>query len=142
MIVYQLRCAKNHEFEAWFKDSATFDSQCPAGDIECPVCGNTKIVKAPMAPRISTKQVSDAAASGRAHELAEQILKSVNALRKHVEENCDYVGEKFADEARRIHYGETEERPIYGEATKDEAKNLDDEGIEVHRLPPLPRRDD
>lgn len=142
MIVYQLRCAKNHEFEAWFKDSATFDRQSVDGDVECPVCGNVKVSKAPMAPRISTKQMSDAAASGRAHELAEQILKSVNALRKHVEDNCDYVGDKFADEARRIHYGETDDRPIYGEATNEDAKELDEEGIEVHRLPPLPRRDD
>jgi len=139
MILYQLRCAKHHEFETWFRDSATFDAQSRKGAVECPFCSDTKIVKMPMAPRLAKGHASEAAAEGRAREVASQVGQAMAKLRRHVEENCEYVGGKFPEEARRIHYGEAEERGIYGEATREEAVELKEEGVEVYPLP-LPRR--
>jgi hypothetical protein len=144
MIVYQLHCGNDHEFEAWFLDSATYEVQAKNGDVACPYCGDTKVGKAIMAPRIAPKRSgpSDAdlgRAETRAREVAERILEAVGDIRRHVEANCDDVGDKFADEARRIHYGEAEERGIFGRATDDEAEALDEEGIEFYRLP-QPRR--
>ena len=156
MILYELRCANGHNFEAWFLNSATYDSQAKVGEVECPSCSDTVIEKAPMAPRLSQVgvekyAVADASApaatapkspaENRAREVAKEILTAMKNVHDHVEENCDYVGDKFADEARAIHYGETEERGIYGEATSDEAKELEEEDIPVQRLPFGPRRD-
>ena len=135
MIKYSVRCGKDHVFEAWFKDSATFDVQSKSGDIVCPQCGNNLIVKAPMAPRIVKSQQSDVSHESRAREVAERILEAAVEMRKEVEENCDYVGDHFADEARKIHYGEADERGIYGEASDEETQKLDDEGIDVIKLP-------
>lgn len=134
MIKYSVRCGNGHEFEGWFKDGATYDVQAKAGDIVCPRCGDNAVAKAPMAPRIS-KSTSGSGAEDRARQVAMEIIDAVATIRQTVEENCEYVGESFADEARRIHYGETEERGIYGETTAEEARDLDDEGIEVYRLP-------
>ena len=155
MIKYQLRCSSGHEFEGWFKDGATYDVQAKTGGIECPYCGDADISKAIMAPAIPSKrsrtssqqvEAGDAEAGllseERAREVAAKILDAVNTLRSHVEGNYDDVGDKFAEEARRIHYGEAEERGIYGQASIDEAEELDEEGIEVFRLPTPPRRDD
>lgn len=136
MIKYSVRCGNGHEFEGWFKDGATYDVQAKAGDIVCPRCGDTTVAKAPMSPRIS-KSVSSGGAEDRARQVAMEIIEAATNMRKAVEENCDYVGEGFADEARRIHYGEADERGIYGETTTEEAQDLDDEGIEVYRLPPV-----
>ncbi|MEQ8196210.1 MAG: DUF1178 family protein, partial [Rhodospirillales bacterium] len=116
MILYQLVCSDGHEFEAWFRDSATYDKQSVCGDVACPFCGDTGVSKALTALHVSTKS-SGNSAEKRARELAAQILQAVDKGRQHVEENFDYVGDQFADEARRIHHGETEERDIYGEAT-------------------------
>jgi hypothetical protein len=138
MIRYQLRCSEDHEFEAWFKDSASFDRQAKRGVVECPVCGGTDIVKAPMAPRIASSRAAEE--SRRAETVARKILEDMGKLRKHVEENCDYVGDKFAEEARRMHYGESEERGIYGEATPSEVESLKDEEIPVHKIPWGPRK--
>jgi hypothetical protein len=135
MIKYSVRCGKNHVFEAWFKDSATFDAQSKSGDIVCPQCGNNLVVKAPMAPRIVKSQQSDVSHESRAREVAERILEAAVEMRKEVEANCDYVGGQFADEARKIHYGEADERGIYGEASDEETQELDDEGIDVIKLP-------
>lgn len=135
MIKYSVRCGKDHVFEAWFKDSATFDAQSKSGDIVCPQCGNNLVVKAPMAPRIVKSQQSDVSHESRAREVAERILEAAVEMRKEVEENCDYVGDQFADEARKIHYGEADERGIYGEASDEETQKLDDEGIDVIKLP-------
>ena len=140
MIKYTVRCGEGHEFEGWFKDSASFDVQSLAGDIECPMCGNVDVVKAPMAPSIAKKgRVTPNQTEARAREVAEKILEAVNTMREHVEDNCDYVGEQFASEARRIHYGDADERGIYGEASDDETEELLDEGIEVYRLPKAPK---
>jgi hypothetical protein len=157
MILYQLRCRKAHDFEAWFLDSATFDRQVARGDVTCPYCGTARVAKAPMAPRVASGRGDggqalepadrgaglrgETPAEARASEVAARILKAVEGIREHVEENCDYVGDEFAKEARRIHKGEAEERGIYGEATATEADELDDEGIKVYRLPFLrPRK--
>ena len=148
MIRYQLKCGQDHEFEAWFLNGATYDSQQASGDVVCPFCGTTEVTKAPMAPNLSTGRAETRetrepreTAEERAKDVAEKILQAVDVLRDHVEENCDYVGDDFADEARRIHDGESDERDIYGEATDEEAEELDDEGVPYFRLPFLRRRD-
>ena len=138
MILYQLACHEGHEFEAWFGDSVSYDAQCESGDIVCPFCGDRDIVKALTAPYVSTKGPSKQG-DKRARELAMQILHAADKSREHIENNFEDVGDKFADEARRIHYGETDERDIYGEATTDEADDLTEEGIKVFRLPPKKR---
>lgn len=140
MIVYRLRCADGHQFEGWFSDGATYDRQSAAGDVACPVCGDAHVRKAPMAPRLAKSRDGDGARDGHAVEAARQFVHAAEKLRREVEEKCEYVGERFAEEARRIHYGETEKRGIYGEASHEEAVGLHDEGIEVYRLP-RPRRD-
>ncbi len=141
MILYQLACTNAHQFEAWFRDIATYDAQSSAGDIMCPFCGSTDVAKAPMAPNVATGAHKDATAENRTREVAEKIMRAVRRLHRHVEENCEYVGDRFAEEARSIHYGESGERDIYGEATDQEATELVEEGIEFHRSPWVPRRD-
>ena len=132
MIVYSLACSKGHGFEGWFKDSAAYDAQAAEGKLVCPVCNSRKVQKAPMAPAVSgTKKKSEPSAA----EL-HKMRQFVSGLRKYVQDNAENVGSDLPDEARKIHYGETEERPIYGEASLDEAKELIDEGIEVAPLPP------
>lgn len=143
MILYQLHCSGDHEFEAWFRDGATYDVQAAAGDIACPFCGDTHISKAPMAPAIASgarDREPQIAPEDRARMVAEQILKAVDKLRRHVEDNCDYVGDRFAEEARRIHYGESEDRGIFGEASEDDVSDLREEGVEFYRLPTGVRR--
>lgn len=142
MILYQLKCSTEHQFEAWFRDSATYDQQCASGDIDCPFCGDNGISKVPMAPNLGKRSAQREVGEGRAREVAEQILQAVNKLREHVEENCEDVGDRFAEEARRMHVGETEDRGIYGEATSEEAMEMDEEGIEYFRLPSTNRRND
>ena len=150
MILFQLRCAKTHEFEAWFRDGRNYESQRKAGKIQCPVCSSRKVEKAPMAPRIAKgtgKPVEKpaaplpAAAPQPAETPQTMAVKALRELRAKVEANCDYVGPAFAEEARRIHYGETEARGIYGETSDKEAAELDDEGIEFAKIPWVPRHD-
>ncbi len=131
MIVYNLRCRNAHEFEGWFKDSAAFDAQAKGGKVTCPVCDSRKVDKAIMAPA-----VAGAKKSAVTETEARQMRQFMTGLRKYVEDNADYVGPHFAEEARKIHYGETEHRHIYGEATIEEAKELVDEGVDVAPLPP------
>lgn len=141
MIRYSLRCGSEHEFEAWFRDSAGYDEMRAAGDVSCPVCGDTDVSKAIMTPGIPRKGNRDPEdVRARTEKLNEDLMEAVERLRRHVEDNCDYVGNGFAEEARKIHYGETEERGIYGEATPDEAKALDDEGIEVYSFPKITKK--
>jgi hypothetical protein len=145
MILYQLKCHRGHAFEAWFLNGATYDSQQASGDVSCPHCGTTGVSKAPMAPNISrgrSGSSQDLKSEYRAQEVAEKILEAVDGLREEIEENCDYVGDEFAEEAKRIHFGESEERGIYGEATEEEADDLDDEGVEFFRFPSTRRRND
>jgi hypothetical protein len=131
VILYNLICANNHGFEAWFRDSAAFDRQAEDGTLLCPVCHTRKVSKAVMAPALSgTKKarLSD--------DEACKMRQFATGLRKYVEQNADYVGREFPEEARKIHYGESEERHIYGEATAEEARELIEEGVDVAPLPP------
>lgn len=156
MIHYQLRCGQDHAFDGWFKDSATFEKQAKRGLIECPQCGGTDVDRALMAPAVSTREALPApvppvqakpdvlppergvAASGK---LPAQVLAMLQRLRAEVEKNCDYVGDAFADEARKMHRGESEHRGIYGETTPDQAESLADEGIQIAAIPWVPRAD-
>lgn len=133
MISFNLRCGKDHVFEAWFKDGKTYDRQARQGKVLCPVCGDSKTEKAPMAPNIASG-VSRKAPGNTAKQAA-AFRETLNKLRTEIEKNCDYVGPNFAEEARKIHYKEAEERGIYGEATDQEADALKDEGIEFGRIP-------
>jgi hypothetical protein len=140
MIVFNLQCRDGHGFEAWFKDAKAYESQRRGRKVACPICGSTGIEKLPTAPRIAkgradTQETMD---SGKAR--AAEYLETLDKLHKHVEKNCDYVGDQFADEARKIHHGDAEERGIYGEATKKEAKELSDEGVPFAAIPkPRPK---
>ncbi len=136
MIRYQLTCKKDHSFEGWFRDSAAYDDQSKKRLIACPVCGSAKVSKAPMAPAVS-KRADLAEAATKAKQVKEFVLN----LRKQVEENAEYVGDRFPNEARAIHYGDSEERQIYGEATLKDARELIEEGIPVAPLPSVPRAD-
>ena len=190
MILFALRCSADHRFEAWFRNGAAYDEQAAAHQIACPICGDTVVGKAPMAPRIA-KGVAKAA--DRAREQAEavavnappaaapnavpaglpapipapvplpsaadmvaalppslndaqreavaEVMRQLTEVRRSVEKNCDYVGDRFAEEARRIHYGETDPRGIYGEASDDEVAELHEEGVTFHRIPWIPRTD-
>ena len=131
MIKYQLLCDDDHEFEGWFRDSADFDRQSEEGLIECPVCGSEVVRKAVMAPAIGRK----AGRSDRLAELRRDVAVAAERAREFVEQNFDYVGDKFPEEARKIHYGETKERSIYGEATGKDVRDLITEGVQVAPLP-------
>jgi len=153
MIHYQLRCGQSHEFDGWFKDSATFEKQASLGYVECPQCGGTDVERALMAPAVATREAAPArqpeplppvpqqpgmATAGR---MPARVMAMLQRMRAEVEKHCDYVGAEFADEARRIHRGESEERAIYGETTPEQAETLADEGIEVTAIPWVPRAD-
>jgi hypothetical protein len=155
MILFDLRCNKGHVFEAWFRDGATAERQLAARKVACPDCGSTKVAKAPMAPRIGKgaktadraptekaprDKMSDSPPQG-AMAGPSAVMAQLRELRARVEANLDYVGERFAEEARKIHYGETEAHGIYGETSDEEARSLQDEGIEFARIPWLPRHD-
>lgn len=137
MILFKLKCAAAHEFEAWFRDGATYERQAGRGLISCPNCGDSTIEKAPMAPRVARA----AAAEPAAPPSPAQLRRMLQQLRQHVEASCDYVGERFAEEARRIHKGEAEARGIYGETSETESQALADEGIDVARIPWVPSSD-
>ncbi len=130
MIVYSLRCEHSHEFEGWFKDSAAFEVQLAAKKLVCPICDTHKVTKAPMAPAVRGMSKLDAPSELR------QMRKFMTGLRKFVQDNAEYVGPKFPDEARKIYYGEVPERHIYGEASLKEAQELIEEGVDVAPLPP------
>ena len=153
MIHYQLRCDEGHEFDGWFKDSTAFERQAKRGLVECPTCGGTKVSRALMAPAVPKKssQLPDpspppvaAKSAGRRKGgagLPAEVQAALQRLRAEVEQNCDYVGPEFAEEARKMHRGESDKRGIYGETTKDEAESLAEEGIEVASIPWVPRAD-
>ena len=134
MIVYQLHCGKGHDFEGWFASSSAFDEQSEAGKLVCPLCNTRKVSKAIMAPALSGA-VGQQKSTPAPQELR-KMRQFMMGLRKYVEANAENVGPEFPEEARKIHYGETEERPIYGEATVTEVKELIEEGVDVAPLPP------
>jgi hypothetical protein len=141
MIVFDLRCSKGHEFEAWFKDSATYESQQKGGKVACPECGGKRVEKALMAPNIAPSRGQKRNKSASTDAKKPTYYQMVKELHRQVAEKCDYVGDKFADEARKIHSGETEKRGIYGEATLKEAIELKEDGIDCAPLPDVPKTD-
>lgn len=148
MIRYTLKCERDHTFESWFQSSSAFDNQVRRKLVSCPMCDSTRIEKAIMAPQIAKKGrdrgVQPPAASNEpsstplmmTHE--QELRTKLKELRDHVTKNADNVGNRFPAEARKMHYGDIEQRAIYGEASTDEAKALSDEGIDVLPLPTLP----
>ena len=152
MIRYSLRCDRDHAFESWFQSSAAYDSQVRRKLVTCPACGSAKVEKAIMAPRIVGKKGREKAAPVIAAETTPAVSESTSLmlaqerelraklkeLRDHIVKNADNVGERFPNEARKMHYGDIEHRPIYGEASPEEARSLIEEGVEVSPLPVLP----
>lgn len=166
MIVYDLKCRSGHQFEAWFSNAAGFERLKKAGHVACSICGSTKIEKALNAPNITPSKGKSAAvkqpevpaatetarpeprltgpgsyANDPAATKVGELMKQLGEIRGQIEKNCDYVGGRFADEARKMHYGEAPKRSIYGEASDVDAKSLSDEGVEFSRIPWAPRRD-
>ena len=137
MIRFSLHCEHAHEFEGWFRSNDDFDTQKKRGFVECPSCGSSKVEKALMAPAVSTsrRQEKMALAMG---EQQRRAMAELKALSQKMRENADYVGDKFAEEARKIHFGEMEARGIYGEATAEEAKGLIDDGVDFMPIPVFP----
>ena len=139
MIRYSLSCERGHDFEAWFAGSEAFETQQADGSIACPMCGTVSVDKALMAPAVATSRKKDAVRfAANVPDQQKELAAALRKLREQLTENADYVGPKFAEEARRIHYDEAEKRGIYGEASPDEAKALAEEGIDFHPLPMLP----
>ncbi|MFB9266741.1 DUF1178 family protein [Bradyrhizobium erythrophlei] len=155
MIRYTLRCAKGHQFESWFQSSSAYESQERRHLINCPSCGSDKVERAIMAPQIVSKKgrerapepaptpapAPEAATPGSTPLLMAQereLRAKLKELRDHIVKNADNVGDRFPNEARKMHYGDIEHRPIYGEASPEEARALIDEGVEVSPLPTLP----
>jgi hypothetical protein len=167
MILYRLRCRKGHEFESWFKDSKAYERQEKRSLIGCPSCGDSRIERAIMAPRIGKggardeapaapppttegpaatpqvpvpgPQMAAPAMAALARKMPKELREALIKVREAVERNCEHVGDKFAEEARKIHYGESDKRGIYGETSDEEAEALNEEGIEFGRLPRVPR---
>lgn len=161
MILYRLRCSKGHQFDSWFKDSKSYERQEKKSLIGCAVCGDAKVARALMAPRLGTKgnrkktgvpavaeappapspvqQQAEQKMAALAKHVPRELREALLKVRAEVEKNCEHVGDKFAEEARKIHYGESDKRGIYGETTDEEAEALAEEGIEFGRLPWIPR---
>ena len=137
MIRYALKCEHGHDFEGWFGASADYEEQHARGLLECPMCGSKAVRKAIMAPAVSGTKAQGAPA-GPPAEAREMMMQAAQAMRRHVEEHFDYVGDAFASEARAIHEGKSEERGIYGEASGSEVKKLIEDGVPVAPLPPGP----
>ena len=164
MILFDLKCNHNHTFEGWFRSSDDYDTQSERNLIACPACGSGKVEKAIMAPNVSAKgnqkaslakkpntkkltiaeagdillqdqDITAAIAPDLPQDLQDQMEELFAKVQKHVEENCTYVGADFSDEARKIHYGESDTTGIYGEATDDETLELIEEGIDILPLP-------
>ena len=156
MIRYALHCDQGHAFESWFQSSAAYDKQAKRALVTCPTCGSAKVEKAIMAPRLARAEGADppppailptpplpSLVPGKTPVAIlsppeRELRKKLKELRDHLTKNADYVGPRFPEQARKIHYGEIEHRSIYGEASPEEAKELHEEGIEFHPLPILP----
>jgi hypothetical protein len=152
MIRYTLVCNRGHEFESWFASSSAYDKQAKRGLVACPACGATKVEKAIMAPRLTRADkpidVPEAPAAPAPAEppapvamispQERELRTKLKELRDHLTKNAENVGRKFPEQARKMHYGEIEHRSIYGEASPQDAKDLHEEGIELHPLPVLP----
>jgi hypothetical protein len=131
-----MSCGHGHEFEGWFKNSAAYDEQEAKGELACPNCSDAQIHKAPMAPAVTTSKEKSSAKPTLDKQKTRQFMAG---FRKFVQENAEYVGPRFPEEARKIHHGERDDRHIYGEASLKEAKELVEEGISIAPLPPDPK---
>ncbi|HEY3029786.1 MAG TPA: DUF1178 family protein, partial [Bradyrhizobium sp.] len=152
MIRYSLRCDRGHEFESWFQSSSAYEQQEKRKLVNCPACGSDKVERAIMAPQIVSKKgretpppapaastdVTAPASTPLMMAQERELRAKLKELRDHIVKNADNVGERFPTEARKMHYGDIEHRPIYGEASPDEARALIEEGVEVSPLPVLP----
>lgn len=137
MIRFSLNCEHSHDFEGWFRSNEDFDRQRERQLVECPVCGSHKVEKALMAPAVSTGRKQEKMALAMS-EQQRAAMAQIKALTAKIRENADYVGDKFAEEARKIHFGESDPRGIYGEATQEEAKSLAEDGVAFMPIPVLP----
>lgn len=150
MILFDLKCSQGHRFEGWFRNNDAYEQQVASHALTCPICGDVQVEKAPMAPRIaksgrSRDEAPPVPAPGSPPDVAgaEQaqqadMLRALRELRRQVEANAEHVGERFAEEARKIHYGETQSRAIYGEASQEQAEKLQEEGVAIARIPWIP----
>lgn len=136
MIQYSLHCAKGHQYDAWFKNAAAFDEQQARGIVTCALCGDGHVEKAPMAPAVARTDHARMSVSSPNPDVA-KFREMLRAYRQKVTSEADYVGDKFAEEARKIHFEEVEARGIYGEATRDEVLALADEGVDFMPLPDI-----
>ncbi len=139
MIKYRLVCSENHEFEGWFRSSEAYDEQAACGSLSCPVCASTAVAKAVMAPSIASRPSKSAGRTQASPERQREIFAALRKLREEVDARSTYVGDRFAEEARKIHFGEAEERLVHGEASVDEVRALGVAGVPVLPLPRLPK---
>ena len=143
MIRYALKCGNEHSFESWFKSADAFDSLQGKGAVVCPFCDDKNIEKTLMAPpvRASKKRAASEALPQTVTNAPDpQIVEAIRSIRDHVERTSDYVGDRFATEARAMHEGEMPHRPIYGEARPEDAKKLKEDGVPALPLPFIPKQ--
>jgi hypothetical protein len=146
MIRYNLRCDNGHAFESWFQSSSAYDAQVKRKLVTCAICGSAKVEKAIMAPQLAgtkkkaenTPSPADTSSTSLMMAPERELRAKLKELRDYIVKNADNVGERFPEEARKMHYGDIEHRAIYGEASAEEAKSLIEEGVEVAPLPVLP----
>lgn len=138
MIQYSLVCDKDHKFDAWFRNADAYEEQRERGIVTCPICMTPKVEKALMAPSVARSRGSEKMAVSSGHPQHAQLRAAMQALRAKITSEADYVGDKFAEEARKIHFKEVDPRGIYGEATRDEVAALAEEGVDFMPLPSLP----
>ena len=149
MIVFDLKCYHGHEFEGWFASTEEYDQQLKKKQVRCPICNSYKIKKGLMAPNIQSKKSDNAKPTINENNNLQnekkidqkEVLVELRKLQKHIENNSVDVGNRFAEEAKKMYYGETDSRAIRGEATSEEAEELNEEGIPFTRIPSLPRED-
>ena len=134
---YSLVCDNDHKFDAWFRSAEAFDEQSSRGIVTCPICNSPKIGKGLMAPSVSRGN-SEKVSVSIGHPQQNQLREALRALRNKVTTEADYVGDKFADEARKIHFKEVDARGIYGEATREEVASLIEDGVDFMPLPSIP----
>lgn len=136
MIRYALLCEHDHPFEGWFSTSEDFEDQSARGLVECPFCASKSVRKAIMAPAVAGTKAQ--ARPEPTPQMRQMMMQAMSEMRRHVEDNFDYVGDRFSDEARAIHEGRSEERGIYGEASPEQVRDLVQDGVNVAPLPPRP----
>ncbi len=138
MISFGLICEHDHEFDGWFSSSKDFETQARRGLVSCPVCDSAKVSKSLMAPSVSTSRRQEKMNVAMADGMKREALREMRKLRDKIVEGSEDVGNQFPEEARKIHYGESEKKSIYGEANREEVESLIDEGVEITPIPVLP----